>query len=527
VTRTAHEGKKSKNPRASTVQKGGKAPKTTVTPSGSGSKMQAAVHKKARTELGKFTSEYSKDVKERTGRWALAFLSAESANNHSRWYTKLVQEFWDHNFKGLPRPTYNQVYYWMQSFNPRDSAAGAADPKQTRVKRNAMLLFPATQLSDVLGQYVLKLQFFAQGDMNRYVRILLLTSNQIGGQVRQSILFVRYLSNKTEETDEDCIDLRRRLEDAFAREHGQGSEGLTSKLTITCLPGNSSLARKFEGMPQHVKATLELHSRYFNEKLNCDQLELIGAGTFGNAFSLLKDGKKLGVVMKLYTEVIKRERAVAVAGNDAAAAAYEKILQKGKEVMRNTRIDLQPFAVNADIIGGPVGITFFPTDTGRGEFGMAALFMEEGIECAQPEVESLALRFRDPDGRVKREDWMQLASFMHCYLSSLQSMHFQGIANLDVKPANYVWVDACRKTGPIHYLGKSEHSPGRKVTGAFIDFGMGKFPKVKYLSDSDYKSATSPTDTHGDARQRSAGILTVTNGNSSRWFHRSGNKIIP
>jgi hypothetical protein len=71
--------------------------------------MQAAVHKKARTELGKFTSEYSKDVKERTGRWALAFLSAESANNHSRWYTKLVQEFWDHNFKGFPRPTVSYI----------------------------------------------------------------------------------------------------------------------------------------------------------------------------------------------------------------------------------------------------------------------------------------------------------------------------------------------------------------------------------------------------------------------------------
>ena len=361
----------------------------------------------------------------------------------------------------------------------------------------------------MLGKDVLKLQYFTEADLNRYVRILLLTSNQIGVQVWKSILFIRYLSNRTEETDEDCRDLRRRLDDFYARGDnglGEGPAASTSKLTITCNPGSFPLARKFEGMSPLVKITMESHSRYFFEKLHCDQLELIGAGTYGNVFSLLKDGQKLGVVMKLFAEVTKRELAMSVAGNDAAAAAYERILQKGKDMMRNTRIDLPPFAVLSADTGGPVGITFFPTETSRGEFGMTALFMEEGVECAQPEVESLARRFKDPNGRVKKEDWMQVASFMSCFLSSLQSMHAQGISNCDVKPANYVWFDATRKSGPIYYLGRSENSQGRKVTGAFIDFGMGKFPKIEYLSDSDYKSATSVTHTLGDAR-RSAGIL--------------------
>ena len=133
--------------------------------------------------------------------------------------------------------------------------------------------------------------------------------------------------------------------------------------------------------------------------------------------------------------------------------------------------------------GRPSGNNLFPCRYDDGEFGMTVLFMEEGLDCAQPEVESLAQRFKDPNGRVKKEDWMQVASFMNCFLSSLQSMHTQGLASCDVKPANYVWFDACSKSGPIYYLGRSENSQGRKVTGAFIDFGimMRKFPKIQYL----------------------------------------------
>ena len=117
---------------------------------------------------------------------------------------------------------------------------------------------------------------------------------------------------------------------------------MTSKLTITCIPGNFSLVSKFQGMSALVKITMESHSRYFFEKIYCEQLELIGAGTYCNVFSLLKDGQKLGVAMKLVAEVTKGERAVSVAGNDVAAAAYERILQKGKDMMRNTWINLPP-----------------------------------------------------------------------------------------------------------------------------------------------------------------------------------------
>ena len=77
------------------------------------------------------------------------------------------------------------------------------------------MLFPDTQLSDVFGKHVLKLQYFAKPDLNRIIRILPLTSNQVGVQVRKSILCVRYLSNRTEETFGDCKDLRRRLEDYY------------------------------------------------------------------------------------------------------------------------------------------------------------------------------------------------------------------------------------------------------------------------------------------------------------------------
>ena len=55
---------------------------------------------------------------------------------------------------------------------------------------------------------------------------------------------------------------------------------------------------------------------------------------------------------KLFAEVTKRERAVSVAGNDAAAAAAEESSNssagkryQGKAMMKNTRIDLPPFAV--------------------------------------------------------------------------------------------------------------------------------------------------------------------------------------
>ena len=110
------------------------------------------------------------------------------------------------------------------------------------------------------------------------------------------------------------------------------------------------------------------------------------------------------------------------------------------------------------------------------------LWKKVSESSAQMEVESLARRFKDPIGRVETEDWMQVASFMSCFLFSLQSMHGQGISNCDLKPANYVWFDATRKSGPIYYLDRSENSQGRKVTGAFIDFCMGKFPKIEYLS---------------------------------------------
>ena len=86
-----------------------------------------------------------------------------------------------------------------------------------------------------------------------------------------------------------------------------------------------------------VKITMESHSRYFFEKLHCNQLELIGAGTYGNVFSLLKDGQKLGVVMKLFAEVTKRELAVSVAGNDAAAAAYERIFEQDETLYLGPR----------------------------------------------------------------------------------------------------------------------------------------------------------------------------------------------
>ena len=169
----------------------------------------------------------------------------------------------------------------MQPFNPHNScSAGAADTKQTRVNSTAKLFFPDTQLSYVLGKDVLKLQYFTEADLNRYVRILLLTSNQIGVQVWKSILFIRYLSNRTEETDEDCKDLRRRLEDYYPLGDnglGEGPAASTSKLTITCIP--VSLVCRFQGMSALVKITMELHCRYFFGKLHCDQLELIGAGT--------------------------------------------------------------------------------------------------------------------------------------------------------------------------------------------------------------------------------------------------------
>ena len=100
-TRTVPEGQELKD---SSTKRKGKAQHTPVAPSGSESKMQMAVQKKACTESGKFRSDYSDEVKELTIRWALVYLTTEPANNQSRWYAKLPPEFWDKHHRG-PRVT--------------------------------------------------------------------------------------------------------------------------------------------------------------------------------------------------------------------------------------------------------------------------------------------------------------------------------------------------------------------------------------------------------------------------------------
>ena len=126
-TRTKQEGQELEN---SITKRREKAQQTPVAPSGLESKMQMAVQKSL--ENSEVVIQMKSKSRLYAGHLALAYLATEPANNHSPWYAKLLPEFWDKHYRGLQRPSYSQIYYWMQSCNPLNScSAGAADTKQT------------------------------------------------------------------------------------------------------------------------------------------------------------------------------------------------------------------------------------------------------------------------------------------------------------------------------------------------------------------------------------------------------------
>jgi hypothetical protein len=273
--------------------------------------------------------------------------------------------------------------------------------------------------------------------------------------------------------DKDVDALVRMLD--FGREDG-GLEMLAGavdqpQLLLTC-GSTSALKLKFTALDKDMLCTIQsAASRRFLMQY-CDGLHLVGTGTFGAVFVLMKGSRSTGTAMKIFHRATTLEGAAKEGGKDAGALFYSRLLQKAKGASR-VRSDVSPFAPVAVDMGGTTGLVFFQ-DKDHKPFGYTALFMQEAVGTFSEEVQGLSALFRDKDGKVDASAFIILAVAMKSVLGAVKTMHATGMTHRDIKPDNIVMSSNLDQGGYVH----RRTLDGKKVIAVLIDFGMAAFPGI-------------------------------------------------
>ncbi len=114
----------------------------------------------------------------------------------------------------------------------------------------------------------------------------------------------------------------------------------------------SAMRIKFRALDKEMLHTVNsVESRRFLNK-HCDGLKLMGMGTFGAVFILIKDLKSTGVTMKIFHRPTSLAGAAKEGWKDAGALYHSKLLQKAKG-NAHVRSDIAPFAPVTVSMGGP------------------------------------------------------------------------------------------------------------------------------------------------------------------------------
>ena len=204
-----------------------------------------------------------------------------------------------------------------------------------------------------------------------------------------------------------------------------------------------------------------------------DGLHAIGQGGNGVVFRLLREGKPSGTVIKVVSTKVSYASGLKYNGIEAAAM----YMSSGLIRLRRSRSDLPaPFALPADIMGGPAGIMWFPV-TPSSKQGFTALFMQEGTPFTV-EADRIAAEFTDPQGKISDDAMLQAARLCELILLSLQSCHNIGIRHGDVKSENLIMVPS----GFAPNIPSIRTVDGKKAV-FLIDFGSGMLPGVHNVKE--------------------------------------------
>ncbi len=119
-----------------------------------------------------------------------------------------------------------------------------------------------------------------------------------------------------------------------------------------------------------------VESRRFSTK-HCDGLKLLGMGTFGAVFILMKGLNLTVIAIQNFHRPTSLDGAAKEGRKNAGALYYSKLLQKAKGAAR-VRSDISPFAPVTVSMGGPSGLIFFP-DVQHKPHCYTPLFMQEAV----------------------------------------------------------------------------------------------------------------------------------------------------
>jgi hypothetical protein len=321
------------------------------------------------------------------------------------WYPMLVA-YWmsgkDTNFTGQPIPSYSTVYNWLhrhkdvpdsvQEMPAVPVAAIAADTGGSPSLGNTVS--DSGILSGILAcalKHILK-HLCENDQYASIIRLSSISSKHLA--LAKADVHYKRAANMRPGGDKDVDALVRMLD--FGREDG-GLEMLAGavdqpQLLLTC-GSTSALKLKFTALDKDMLCTIQsAASRRFLMQY-CDGLHLVGTGTFGAVFILMKGSRSTGTAMKIFHRATTLEGAAKEGGKDAGALFYSRLLQKAKGASR-VRSDVSPFAPVAVDMGGTTGLVFFQ-DKDHKPFGYTALFMQEAVGTFSEEVQGLSALFRD------------------------------------------------------------------------------------------------------------------------------------
>jgi hypothetical protein len=400
------------------------------------------------------------------------------------WYPMLVN-YWmsgkDPNFTGKLIPSYSTVYNWLQRH--KDGPNSIQEIPAVPVAAIAAGVGGSPSLGDTVSDSGILSGVLAGAlkhilkhlcEHDQYASIIRLSSisTKLWSLAKADVHY-KQAANMRPGGDENVDALVRMLDFGCADGGLEMLAGASVQppLLLTC--GSSpALKLKFAALDKEMLCTIQsAASRRFLMKY-CDGLHLVGTGTFGAVFILMKDSRSTGTAMKIFHRATTLEGAAKEGGKDAGALFYSRLLQKAKGASR-VRSDISPFAPVAVDMGGTTGLVFFQ-DKDQKPYGYTALFMQEAVGTFSEEVQGLSALFRDKDGKVDASAFIILAVAMKSVLGAVKTMHATGMTHRDIKPDNIVMSSNLDQGGYVH----RRTSDGKKVIAVMIDFGLAAFPGI-------------------------------------------------